>query len=176
MSHQNSTWTIKSPHGLLPMLQSRYLTWRNLLEYLLMFISTSFTSICRPLSGGMKFMEDSITAAFTTTLLTFLKTCKRALQRNAHRIYLSGGLCKYAFYYGLKLLSTHFCLCRQVFPAASAHQQSSTAASRKAMKEQRARIWCNLIHLQEVGARSGIRLFLPTWILTRFKLLVSNDC
>jgi len=39
----------------------------------------SFTSICRLLSDGMKFIEDSITMVFTTTLLTFLKMCKMAL-------------------------------------------------------------------------------------------------
>ena len=43
------------------------------------YLYSSFTSICRLLSNGMKFMEDSITVAFITTLLTFLKTCKRAL-------------------------------------------------------------------------------------------------
>jgi hypothetical protein len=62
------------------------------------YLYSSFTSTCRPLSDGMKFMEDSITAVFTTMLLTFLKTCKRALQRNAHRIYLNGGLRKFTFY------------------------------------------------------------------------------
>jgi hypothetical protein len=71
------------------------------------YLYSSFTSICRPLNGGMKFMEDSITAVFTTISLTFLKMCKRALRRSAHRIYLSGGLCKSAFY-GLELLQPIF--------------------------------------------------------------------
>jgi hypothetical protein len=83
--------------------------------------------------------------------LTFLKMCKMALRRSAHRIYLNGGLRKSAFYCLCFLLSwiidNSFYLCRQVFPSASTRQQSSlsTAASRKAMKEQRAaRIWCNI--------------------------------
>jgi hypothetical protein len=59
---------------------------------------SSFTSIYRPLSDGTKFTEDLITVAFTTTLLTFLKTFKTALQRHVHRTYLSGGLCKSAFH------------------------------------------------------------------------------
>ena len=71
------------------------------------YFYSSFTSICRSLSGGMKFMEVSIIAAFTTTSLTFLKTYKRALQRNVHRIYLNGGLRKSAFY-GLELIDNLF--------------------------------------------------------------------
>jgi hypothetical protein len=43
-------------------------------------------------------MEDSITVAFTITLLTFLKMCKTALRRHVHRTYLSGGLRKSAFH------------------------------------------------------------------------------
>jgi hypothetical protein len=53
--------------------------------------------------------EYSITVAFTTTSLTFLKTCKTALQRNVHRIYLSGGLCKPAFH-GRQRSLTYVCL------------------------------------------------------------------
>jgi hypothetical protein len=70
---------------------------------------SSFTSICRLLSDGTKFTEDAITVAFTTTSLTFLKTCKRALQRNVHRTYLSGGPCKPAFR-GLEQSLTYICL------------------------------------------------------------------
>jgi hypothetical protein len=73
------------------------------------YLYSSFTSICRPLSDGTKFTEDSITVAFTTTSLTFLKTFKRALRRNVHRTYLSGGLCKSTFH-GLEQLLTYVCL------------------------------------------------------------------
>jgi len=57
----------------------------------------------------MNFTEDSITVAFTTTLLTFLKTCKTALRRHVHRTYLSGGPCKSAFH-GLEQSLTYVCL------------------------------------------------------------------
>jgi len=73
------------------------------------YLYSSFTSICRPLSNGTKFTEDSITVAFTTTLLTFLKTCKTALRRHVHMTYLSGGLCKSAFH-GLERSLTYVCL------------------------------------------------------------------
>ena len=145
MSHQNSTWTIKLPHGQLLMLQSRY--WLNAfhLNTYSCLLYSSFTSTCRPLSDGAKFMEDLITVAFITTLLTFLKTCQRALWRKAHRIYLSGGICRFASHaWTIASLSLFYFSCRKVFPAAATHQKSSTAASRKAMKEQRAaRHWCN---------------------------------
>ena len=75
------------------------------------YLYSSFTSICRPLSDGTKFTEDSITVAFTTTSLTFLKTW-RALQRNVHRTYLSGGLCKSAFH-GLERSLTYVCFVEQ---------------------------------------------------------------
>ena len=73
------------------------------------YLYSSFTSICRPLSDGTKFTEDSITVAFTTTLLTFLKTCKTGLRRHVHMTYLSGGLCKSAFH-GLERSLTYACL------------------------------------------------------------------
>ena len=73
------------------------------------YLYSSFTSICRLLSDGTKFTEGLITVAFTTTLLTFLKTCKRALRRNVHRTYLIGGLCKSAFH-GIELSLTYVCL------------------------------------------------------------------
>jgi len=73
------------------------------------YLYPSFTSICRPLRDGTKFTEDSITVAFTTISLIFLKTCKRALWRHVHRIYLSGGLCKSAFH-RLEQTLTYVCL------------------------------------------------------------------
>jgi hypothetical protein len=73
------------------------------------YLYSSFTSICRPLSDGTKFTEDSITVVFTTTSLTFSKTYKRALRRNVHRTYLSGGLCKSTFH-GLERSLTYVCL------------------------------------------------------------------
>jgi hypothetical protein len=73
------------------------------------YLYSSFTSTCRLLSVGTKFTEGLIIVAFTTTSLTFLKTCKSALRRNVHRTYLIGGLCKSAFY-GLELLLTYVCL------------------------------------------------------------------
>jgi hypothetical protein len=73
------------------------------------YFYSSFTSICRPLSDGTKFTEDSITVVFTTTSLTFSKTYKRALRRNVHRTYLSGGLCKSTFH-GLERSLTYVCL------------------------------------------------------------------
>ena len=73
------------------------------------YLYSSFTSICRLLSDGMKFTEDSITVVFITTLLTFLKICKRALRRDTHKIYISGGLCKSSFH-DLEQLSIYVCL------------------------------------------------------------------
>ena len=109
MSHQNFTWTIKSPHGQLPMRQSRYLHFVRLPTHV--YLYSSFTSICRPLSDGTKFMEDSITVAFTTMLLTFLKTWKTGLRRRVRMTYLSGGLCKSAFWvHGLEWSLTYVCL------------------------------------------------------------------
>ena len=60
-------------------------------------------------------MEDSITMAFTITLLIFLKTCKKGLRRHAHMIYLSGGLCKSAFH-GLERSLTYVCLVEKSSP------------------------------------------------------------
>ena len=58
----------------------------------------------------MNFTEDSITVAFTITLLTFLKMCKTAVRRrHVHRTYLSGGPCKSAFH-GLEQSLTYVCL------------------------------------------------------------------
>jgi hypothetical protein len=74
------------------------------------YLYSSFTSICRPLSDGTKFMEDSITVAFTTTLLTFLKTYKTGLRRHVYMTYLSGGLCKSAFHGLERSLTYYICL------------------------------------------------------------------
>jgi hypothetical protein len=103
---------------------------------LCLFAAASFILTCNLRVHGPNFMEDLTTKDSITILLISSKIPLGLQRRIVPKTYLTGGRCEYSLpTKNIQLSSDHD---RKIFPTAAAHRQSTTSASRKAFKQQRA--------------------------------------